>query len=167
MFNLCGGSSACMKWECWIKRLICKWDFCMRRFDECCFIISFRIPCKNYRWNGHPCAKWKQSSSDVWGWTQSSWHCSGGKLSLNSYFCPWEHDSINLITLPSFQVFWYHGLNIIDPQGMYGEAVMSGIQIVTQRDKSDILRSQLTILRVRSNHRYIYKITATTTLVTF
>jgi len=54
------------------------------------------------------------------------------------------------VRLVWLQVFWYHNAKIIDPQGMYGEALTSGIQIVTQR--SDILRSQLTIVKVRSNH---------------
>jgi len=48
------------------------------------------------------------------------------------------------------QVFWYHGSKIIDPQGLFGEPLASDIRLVTQR--GDLLRSQLTILKVHSNH---------------
>ncbi|OXA62402.1 Opioid-binding protein/cell adhesion molecule [Folsomia candida] len=65
---------------------------------------------------------------------------SGSSLRLT---CEIEHSPHDIAQ-------WYHGSTIIDPQGMYGEAVSGSIQIVTQ--KSDVLRSQLTIVKVRPNH---------------
>ncbi len=82
--------------------------------------------------------------------------CTMASLPLS--FRPLNQFRSNLISsltnfdLCSFiQVFWYHGSSIIDPQGLYGEALASSdIRLTTQR--GELLRSQLTIQKVRSNH---------------
>ncbi|ODN03093.1 Tyrosine-protein kinase receptor TYRO3 [Orchesella cincta] len=67
---------------------------------------------------------------------------SGSSLRLT---CEVEHGPHDIA-----QVFWYHGSSLIDPQGLYGEPPVSDIKIATQR--GELLKSQLTILKVRSHH---------------